>query len=50
MFTYIWASCLENVHKKIYFYKFAFTLKRYNIMWEYLAQKMKADVNILVLN
>ena len=34
---------------KIYFYKLAFTLKHYKLMWQYLAQNLKADRNILVL-
>ena len=33
----------------IHFYKLAFGLKRYKLMWEYLARNLKADVNILVL-
>ena len=33
----------------MYFYKLAFALKRYKLMWEYLARNLKADVNILVL-
>ena len=37
------------VRKKIYFYKLAFALKCYKLMWEYLARNLKADVNILVL-
>ena len=34
---------------KIYFYKLAFTLKHYKLMWQYLARNLKADLNILVL-
>ena len=33
----------------MYFYKLAFTLKHYKLMWEYLERNLKADVNILVL-
>ena len=29
--------------------KLAFVLKRYKLMWEYLARSLKADVDILVL-
>ena len=34
---------------KMYFYKLAFTLKHYKLMWRYLPRNLKADPNILVL-
>ena len=40
---------LRTMFVKKYFCKLAFVLKRYNLMWEYLAQNLKVDVNILVL-
>ena len=48
--VYVYLSFLLRImFAKIYFYKLAFTLKHYNLMCEYLAQNLKADVNILVL-
>ena len=35
---------LRMMFVKIYFYKLAFALKRYKLMWEYLALNLKADV------
>ena len=34
---------------KIYFYKLAFMLKHYKLMWQHLARNLKGDPNILVL-
>ena len=48
--VYLYLSFLLRImFVKIYFYKLAFTLKRYKLLCEYLARNLKADVNILVL-
>ena len=37
----------NNIQKIIQFYKLVFTLKHYQLMWKYLAQNLKANLNIV---